>query len=103
MQGADTNSEANIFYPIGRHGQPWNEEEFKAWKTAQGNVQRSYKEEVLDKIDLLKENFDVEQYGALSEDKERYPLMSVKTRNWDSNKPNVFITGGVHGYETSGV
>ena len=93
----------NIFYPIGRHGQPWNEEEFKAWSTAQGTVKRSYKEEVLDKIDLLKEDFDVEQYGALSVDPERYPLMSVKTRNWDQNKPNILVTGGVHGYETSGV
>jgi len=64
---------------------------------------RSYKEEVLDKITLLKENFDVEQYGALSCDKERYPLMSIKTRNWDQNKPNILVTGGVHGYETSGV
>jgi len=93
----------NIFYPIGRHGQPWNEEEFKAWSSAQGNVKRSYKEEVLDKITLLQENFDVEQYGALSVDEERYPLMSIKTRNWDKNKPNILITGGVHGYETSGV
>ena len=43
----------NIFYPIGRHGQPWNEEEFKAWSSAQGNVKRSYKEEVLDKINNI--------------------------------------------------
>ena len=93
----------NVFYPIGRHGQPWNEEEFKAWSTAQGVVQRSYKEEVLDKITLLQENFDVKQYGALSVDKDRYPLMSIQTRNWDENKPNILITGGVHGYETSGV
>ena len=82
---------------------PTVQEEFAAWKAAQGNVQRSYKEEVLDKIDLLKEDFDVEQYGALSVDPERYPLMSIKTRNWDANKPNVLVTGGVHGYETSGV
>jgi hypothetical protein len=92
-----------IFYPIGREGQKWNEEEFKAWAAAQGNVKRSYKEEVLDKISLLKENFEIEQYGALSVDKERYPLMCVKTRNWDENKPNILVTGGVHGYETSGV
>ena len=64
---------------------------------------RSYKEEVLDKISLLKDDFDIEQYGELSVDKERYPLMSVKTRNWDQNKPNILVTGGVHGYETSGV
>ena len=35
--------------------------------------------------------------------KERYPLYAVKTRSWDSGKPYVLVTGGVHGYETSGV
>jgi len=99
MQGA----KKTVFYPIGREGQKWNEEEFKAWAAAQGIKKRSYKDEVLDKISLLKDDFDVEQYGALSVDKERYPLMSIKTRNWDQNKPNILVTGGVHGYETSGV
>jgi hypothetical protein len=42
-------------------------------------------------------NFDIEQYGELSIDKERYPLMYVKTRNWDTNNPNILVTGGVHG------
>jgi len=27
----------------------------------------------------------------------------VKTKNWDNKKPNILVTGGVHGYETSGV
>lgn len=36
-------------------------------------------------------------------DPDRYPLFSVKTKNWDSDKPTVLVTGGVHGYETSGV
>jgi len=34
MQGAVSKSAKNIFYPIGRHGMPWNEEEFKAWSIA---------------------------------------------------------------------
>ena len=29
--------------------------------------------------------------------------MCVKTKNWDGKKPNILVTGGVHGYETSGV
>jgi len=45
----------------------------------------------------------VEQYGALSHDPQRYPLFAVKTRKWSADKPCVLITGGVHGYETSGV
>ncbi|MCH8536372.1 MAG: M14 family metallocarboxypeptidase, partial [Alkalimonas sp.] len=32
-----------------------------------------------------------------------YPLFAVKSRNWDPQKPTVLVTGGVHGYETSGV
>jgi len=51
----------------------------------------------------MKGDFDVEQYGALSVDKERYPLFCLKTKNWDAKKMNVLVTGGVHGYETSGV
>ena len=44
------------------------------------------------------------QYGALSYDKERYPLLALKTHGFGkTGKPTVLITGGVHGYETSGV
>lgn len=58
---------------------------------------------MLDKIDSLRGDFDVEQYGALSVNKNRYPLFYLKTKNWDENKMNILVTGGVHGYETSGV
>ncbi|MDA0381606.1 M14 family metallocarboxypeptidase [Vibrio owensii] len=89
-------------YPIGTPGQPWGEAERKAWYE-QRDVKRSYQEEVVTKIDALRERFDVEQYGALSYDEERFPLFCIKTRNWDAAKPVVLVTGGVHGYETSGV
>lgn len=89
-------------YPIGTPGQPWGEAERKAW-CEQRDVKRSYQEEVVTKIDTLRERFDVEQYGALSYDEARFPLFCIKTRNWDAAKPVVLVTGGVHGYETSGV
>ncbi|MET2847117.1 M14 family metallocarboxypeptidase [Vibrio owensii] len=89
-------------YPIGTPGQPWGEAERKAW-CEQREVKRSYQEEVVTKIDALREHFDVEQYGALSYDEARFPLFCIKTRNWDAAKPVVLVTGGVHGYETSGV
>ncbi|WP_104041109.1 M14 family metallopeptidase [Vibrio hyugaensis] len=89
-------------YPIGTPGQPWGEAERKAW-CEQRDVKRSYQEEVVTKIDALRERFDVEQYGALSYDEARFPLFCIKTRNWDVAKPVVLVTGGVHGYETSGV
>ncbi|HHP0490428.1 M14 family metallopeptidase [Vibrio harveyi] len=89
-------------YPIGTPGQSWGEAERKAWRE-QREVKRSYQEEVVTKIDALRERFDVEQYGALSYDEARFPLFCIKTRNWDAAKPVVLVTGGVHGYETSGV
>ncbi|EPF7974622.1 TPA: M14 family metallocarboxypeptidase [Vibrio harveyi] len=89
-------------YPIGTPGQSWGEAERKAWRE-QRDVKRSYQEEVVTKINALRERFDVEQYGALSYDEARFPLFFIKTRNWDAAKPVVLVTGGVHGYETSGV
>ncbi|EPM4285018.1 M14 family metallopeptidase [Vibrio alginolyticus] len=93
---------SGYIYPIGTPGQPWNEEERKAWLATQ-EVKRSYQDEVVSKIDALRERFDVEQYGALSYNEARFPLFCIKTCNWDSTKPAVLVTGGVHGYETSGV
>jgi cysteine synthase A len=67
------------------------------------SIKRSYKDEVLSKIEKLKSSLDVVQYGALSYDSDRYPLYLIKSKNFDKNKKTVLITGGVHGYETSGV
>ena len=33
----------------------------------------------------------------------RYPLYAVRTRNWHPARPFFLVTGGVHGYERSGV
>jgi hypothetical protein len=90
------------FYPIGIHGKPWGVTERVQWVAAQP-VQREYSVEVLDKLEALKGRFEVLEYGALSHDRARYPLFAVKSTNWDSAKPAVLVTGGVHGYETSGV
>ncbi|MBY6018463.1 M14 family metallocarboxypeptidase [Halomonas denitrificans] len=90
------------FYPIGTPGQPWGEDEKAQW-LASIQRQRSYRDEVLSKVDALRERFDIEQYGALSYDSERYPLFAIKSRDWQPERPKVLVTGGVHGYETSGV
>ncbi len=93
---------ANNVYPIGTPGKKWGDDERAAWLGAQ-SVKRLYAEEVLPQIEALKNDFEVESYGALPIDPERYPLFAVKTRNWNPDLPAVLITGGVHGYETSGV
>lgn len=89
-------------FPIGTPGQKWGKEERQAWYQ-QTLIHREYQKEVVPKIMALKEHYDVEQYGALSYDVERFPLYAIKSRNWSANKPVVLVTGGVHGYETSGV
>jgi hypothetical protein len=57
----------------------------------------------MEKLKLLESVFEVQQYGALSCAPSRYPLFAVRTQDWDKEKPNILVTGGVHGYETSGV
>ena len=81
-------------YPIGTAGVPWGAAEKAAW-LAQRTAQRSYKEEVCAKVEALKEQFEVQQYGALSYNPERYPLFALRTRNWAAGKPSVLVTGGM--------
>jgi len=89
-------------YSIGKPGVPWGAIERATWLSLR-KTSRSYQEEVVRKISSLKECFDVIQYGALSYDVEKFPLFAIKSRDWNPEKPNVLVTGGVHGYETSGV
>ncbi|GAL15683.1 hypothetical protein JCM19233_6705 [Vibrio astriarenae] len=89
-------------YPIGVAGQPWGEEEKEAWLDSR-KVHRLYQEEVVPKIHALADRFEVCQYGALSYEETRFPLLCLKSKQWDESKSIVVVTGGVHGYETSGV
>lgn len=81
---------------------PWGTKEKEIWFQDQ-TIKRSYLNEVVPKINQLKNNFEISQYGALSLNPSKYPLFLIKTKNFDNSKPTVLITGGVHGYETSGV
>ncbi len=89
-------------YPIGTPGKKWGAKERATW-LAQQRIKRSYAHDVLHKLEPLKEQFDMVQYGALSLSASQYPLYILSSRHWDNSKKNVLITGGVHGYETSGV
>jgi hypothetical protein len=80
----------------------WNQADKDRWFREQ-QIKRSYKDQVLSKIESLRSNFDVIKYGALAINPENYPLYLIKSKNFDSKKKTVLITGGVHGYETSGV
>ena len=89
-------------YPIGTPGQPWGDAERQQWRARQVR-QRSYEDEVLGAIDPLRARFDVVEYGALDYAEGRFPLLAIRSRDWRDDLPVVLVTGGVHGYETSGV
>lgn len=92
----------NSFYPIGQSQTPWEQREKNQW-FQQTTLKRSYSEDVIYRISDLESRYDVRGYGALPIDPERYPLFGLTTKNWQNGRPNVLISGGVHGYETSGV
>lgn len=83
--------------------QPWGTEEKRQWRQRQSR-RRSHADDVGARIDALRDRFDVEQYGTLDTGADgRYPLLAVRSRDWDDALPTMLVTGGVHGYETSGV
>ncbi len=90
------------FYPIGVAGQPWGVTELALWRARQTR-QRSYADDVLSRIDHLRELFDIATYGEVAYAGEHFPLMAIRSVNWEVNLPAVLVTGGVHGYEASGV
>lgn len=92
-------------YPIGTLGRPWQASDKLAWLERQER-QRSYQADVVEQLEGLAELFEVVRYGTLDYQQEAqhsYPLFILQSRNPDPSKPYVLVTGGVHGYETSGV
>ena len=88
---------------IGTPGRPWGEDEKREWRSRQ-RFQRSYAQEVVAKIDALRARFDVSEYGRLDYAPDgSYPLFAIRSRDWREDLPVALVTGGVHGYETSGV
>lgn len=81
---------------------PWGQKEKADWLKEQ-TIKRSYINEVGTKIDALRASFDVVPYGTVTYWPNSYPVYLVKSKDFDPSKKTVLITGGVHGYETSGV
>jgi len=91
-------------YPVGTPGKPWGDDEQKEWLGRQSK-KRDYFTEVVSKL-LRFNNGDLFQYGELDYRKfgsAKFPLFGIRSRNWDESNPLVLVTGGTHGYETSGV
>jgi len=89
-------------FPIGTLGQAWSAAEKAEWLSRQV-PRRSYAEEVVARIDALRSRFDVAEYGRLDYGSQRFALFAIRSRVWRDELPGVLVTGGVHGYETSGV
>lgn len=90
------------FYPIGTPGQPWGESERVAWRDRQVRSRR-YAEDVVPRVEAMSDRFEVIRYGELNYGGDEFPLLALKDRSWDPALPVALVTGGVHGYETSGV
>jgi len=87
---------------IGSPGVPWRPAEVATWRSRQAR-RRSYVADVLARIERLHPRFDVVQYGRLDYGEDVYPLFAIRSRGWDDALPVALVSGGVHGYETSGV
>lgn len=108
-----------LSYPIGTPGIPWGASERKTWRATR-KIQRSYHADVvlpLKDFCAQSDCFELVQYGSLAVT-DNYndngydgvdsvgrdlPLYAVISKVLSNNKPCVLITGGTHGYETSGV
>lgn len=91
-----------LVYPIGTFGQQWGTAEIDLWRDS-SEIQRSYQDLVVDRIYELSKRYNVRTYGSLSHDPLRYALFALETLNPVAERPWILLTGGVHGYETSGV
>ena len=87
---------------IGTPGQPWGPEEVAQWRARQVR-QRSHADDVLAALQGLDAQWERESYGELEYGSNRYPLHALRSKDWQDHRPTVLVTGGVHGYETSGV
>ena len=93
---------SNNTYAVGIAGSKWGPVEKAQWLAMQ-NVKRSYSDDVLSQLDGLGSQFDIKEYATLHYASGTFELFAMTSLTWDQSKPNVLITGGVHGYETSGV
>jgi len=105
-------------YPIGTPGIAWGAAERAAWLGSQ-RQQRSYADEVVAPLKAqLPAQAELLQYGELDYsrlglgsgmgmdmdmDMRVHALYAVRSRTWNPDRPVAVVTGGVHGYETSGV
>ena len=92
----------STIFPVGVPGRAWGSAEVAEWRSRQVR-KRSYMDDVLTVVERLGARFDVMEYGRLDYAPRSYPLFALRSHDWDDARPCALVTGGVHGYETSGV
>jgi hypothetical protein len=80
----------------------WGAAERASWLSRQLK-RRSFTDDVVTRIERLAARFDVQEYGQLDYPPDRYRQLALRSAGWRDERPVVLVTGGVHGYETSGV
>ena len=88
--------------PIGVPGRPWGEPERDLWRSRQSR-RRSYHDDVVTPLNALRDRFERVAYGQITYSDDAYPLYALRSRVIRPERPAALVTGGVHGYETSGV
>jgi len=88
-------------YPIGTPGLAWGAPEKALWLSQQRKL-RSFTDDIVTRIERLAGRFEVEEYGRLDYPPDHYRLLALRSREPRDDRPWVLVTGGVHGYETSG-
>jgi hypothetical protein len=91
-----------VDYPIGTPGVAWGAPEKALWLSQQRKL-RSYADDVVTRIERLAARFEVVEYGRLDYPPDHYRQLALRSREVREQRPWVLVTGGVHGYETSGV
>jgi len=92
----------SLFYPIGTPGEAWGEGELGQWRASQSR-QRRYQDDVVPRIMAMADRFEILTYGHIGYAGEAYSLFALRNGTPDPSLPTALVTGGVHGYETSGV
>ena len=80
----------------------WGAPERARWLSQQRKL-RSYADDVEKRIERLATRFEVREYGRLDYPPDHYRQLALRSRAWRDDLPVALVTGGVHGYETSGV
>ena len=87
---------------IGVAEHPWGERDLDRWRSRQSR-RRCYHDEVVVLLDALRDRFERVTYGQITYLDDTYPLYALRSRVMRPALPTALVTGGVHGYETSGV